>query len=141
MLKKQGIVIDWECMTELFEKMDKPEHRPASSPITSGELRDHLNSMSDELFRQSRAELDEGYGDYVIVIMGAVLMRAGIKIADNHRNFLRQAAGGTESHPGYRLPFGDMDFRDPGKVQFLAAVGHYEDGKPRDFRGPRSVSS
>ena len=139
-LKTKGIIINDEHMTDLFHNMEKPEYRPAPSSITSGELRDHLNSISDDLFQQYRAKPDELYGEYSAVVLGAIMMKAGANISEDNRTYLRQAAGQTESHPGYRLPIGDIGFRNPGKVQFLAALAHYEDGKPRDFRGHRYVS-
>jgi hypothetical protein len=68
-------------------------------------------------------------------------MSAGVKISENNRTYLRQAvATRIASFPSYQGPMLDMAFRDPGKVQFLAALDHHEDGKPRDIRAPRYAS-
>ena len=108
--------------------------------MSSQQLRDHVNTISDELFEDYRQKKDPLYGEYSAVIFGAVMMGAGVKISSENMTYLRQAADKTESYPGYRLPFGDLGFRDPGKAQFLAALSHYRNGEPRDLHGPRYVT-
>jgi hypothetical protein len=138
-LKAKGVDLEDKHMWDLFNNLEEPNYRPAPSCITSQELCGHINSMSEELFQHYRANPDGYYGQYATVMLAAVMMKTGSKISEDNRNFLRQTAGGTHSSPGYALPLFDTGFRDPGKVQFLAALDNYEEGKPRDFGLPRYV--
>lgn len=73
---------------------------------------------------------------YRIIIVGALLMRAGAKIPQDDLDHMRQLANAAHSSPHYANPMCDLDFRDPGKMQFLAALDHYQPGVPRSFSEP-----
>ena len=136
-LKAEGLHVDNEQLTESLDTMQDPEFRPTSSSVTSQQLRDHLNHIGGELFLHFRNNPDFLFGEYTTVMCGAVMMEAGIRISAEDRIDLRQAAQRTPSYPGYQNPLMDMGFLDPGKAQFLAALEHYEDDKPQDFKTPR----
>lgn len=136
-LKAEGVHVDNEQLTELLDNMQDPDFRPTSSSITSQQLRDHLNRIGGELFLHFRNNPDCLFGEYTMVICGAVMMEARIRISVEDRIHLRQAAQRTHSYPGYQNPMADTGFRDPGKAQFLAALEYYEDDKPRDFKTPK----
>ncbi|KIW14718.1 hypothetical protein PV08_07502 [Exophiala spinifera] len=137
-LKAKSIAFEEGHLEELMERMCRM-NKQLSEP--SQKLRDHVNTISDELFedsRQNRHPLLAG-DEYPTVILGAVMMEAGLRISPENMTYLRQAVDKVSSANGYRLPICDLGFRDPGKAQFLAALGHYRDGEPRDFYGPRHV--
>ncbi|KAM0279718.1 hypothetical protein ACHAQH_004409 [Verticillium albo-atrum] len=96
--------------------------------------------LGDKLFDKMRAEeknptLQAG-GSYNMILVGALLMRAGAKIRDKDMEYLRELVPKTPSRPGFALPIFDEGFRDPGKIQFLAAMDHYKPGNPRSFQEP-----
>ncbi|KAK4935224.1 hypothetical protein LTR10_023686 [Elasticomyces elasticus] len=135
MLKSKAIIVPDVQLADLLFNKEQPTCQPTQSSMTSLQVRDHLNSISDRLFLQCRKKGDLWYGKYKTIILGVLLMSGGVKLG-SHRTFLYQAAGRVGSSPGYRPPMNDIGFRDPGKVQFLAALDHYEDGKPRDIQAP-----
>ncbi|KAK5465504.1 hypothetical protein LTS15_002067 [Exophiala xenobiotica] len=135
-LKAKSITLEQDHLEDLLENMANLNYRPTPSSMNSQQLLDHINTISDELFEDFIQKKEPIFGDYTVVIFGAVMMGAGAKISPENMTYLRQAADKTESHPGHRLPIGDLGFRDPGKAQFLAALNHYRNGEPRDLRGP-----
>jgi hypothetical protein len=136
-LEAKGIKFEEGDIYELFHNLDKPDFRPNPASITVKELQEHLNALSNELFAHYKANPCEFYGSYVSVVAGAVMMKAGAKIAEDYRNHLREVAGATPTSAGYQFPFFDMGFRGPGQVQFVAALDHYVEGKPRNFHTAR----
>ncbi|KAI1622021.1 hypothetical protein EDD37DRAFT_667858 [Exophiala viscosa] len=101
--------------------------------MTKDQFLENINNISVELFQEYRQKKDPLYGVYPTVILGAVMMTMGANISPENITYLREAANKTASYPGYRLPIGDLGFRDPGKAQFLAALDHYRNGEARDF--------
>ena len=101
------------------------------------------NGLCQELFKEWRArdqDIDiSGGGKYRIIILAAMMMKAGAKIDEDDMDYLRRILPGITSRNGYHMPLCDDCFRDPGKAQFTAALEHYKAGLPRDFSAPRSV--
>ncbi|KAJ9617273.1 hypothetical protein H2200_000994 [Cladophialophora chaetospira] len=142
-VKARGVYMEDEHMFDLFYNLEEPDYRPTRFSITSRELRGHIKSMSGQLLKQYRTNPDASYGQYATIVLSAVMMKTGCKISEENRTFLRQAAHGTSSRSSrswFALFSGDIGFRDPGKAQFLSALDNYKNGKPRDFRAPRSVA-
>lgn len=112
-------------------------------------------SELEGILRRCRARLDAGFGSrlflklrgleeedgkhgqYRVIILGALCMRAGAKIRRCDREHLRELVGQIPSRPGFSLPPNDGGFRDPGRAQFLAALDHCQAGTPRSFVDPR----
>lgn len=97
--------------------------------------------MGDDLFKKYR-NVDDHRGmftdtNYLVVVLGALMMRAGAKIKPDDFEYLRTILPNIPSRNGFTLPWFDDCFRDPGKVQFAAALEHYKEGIPRDFGAPR----
>ncbi|WQF84603.1 Putative Zinc finger, MYND-type [Colletotrichum destructivum] len=103
-------------------------------------IRNQLDSgIGDKLFDKYRAKennLDEFEGQYKVIIVGALMMRAGANISKEQLQHLRDLVPNIDCQYGYALPFGDLGFRDPGKAQFLAALDNYQPGAPRDYLEP-----
>ncbi|KAJ9628346.1 hypothetical protein H2204_009321 [Knufia peltigerae] len=125
-LKAKPITFEEDDLENLFSCKANPNKQQTPLSTSTQKLR-------DDTFRQKE---DQFYGEYIVVILGAVMMEAGVRISTENMTYLRQAAEKVESYPGYRLPIGDLGFRDPGMAQFLAALSHYQDGEPRDWDGP-----
>lgn len=104
-------------------------------------IRNQLDSgIGDKLFDKYRAKennLDEFEGQYQVIIVGALMMRAGANISKEQLQHLRDLVPKIDCQYGYALPFRDLGFRDPGKAQFLAALDNYQPGVPRDYLEPR----
>lgn len=123
------------------------------------DCRNTLNSgIGDKLFRVFRKKEHEPNGKYRIILVGAIVMRAGAVVKDDDFNHLRELVGDIPCRDGLTpalrgfsgtpsalrlLAAGrngsDDGFRHPGKVQFLAAMEHYRPGVARSFQEPRSV--
>lgn len=109
--------------------------------------------------REAREKLDAGLGvrlmqecrhketgsasffdpKYTTVVLAAYMMNCGATISNADRAHLQELLPKIPSRSGYALPISDLDFRDPGKVQFQAALDHYVNGEPRSFLVPRQV--
>ena len=76
---------------------------------------------------------------YKTIVLAAYMMQVGAKIAPDDRAHLAEIFPKINSRAGYALPLVDGGFRDPGKVQFKAALELYVDGQPRNFFDARSV--
>lgn len=70
-------------------------------------------------------------------MLGAFMMQLGAKIAPEDRQHLMDIFPEIPSRNGYVLPIGDDGFRDPGQVQYKAALENYVDGNPRSFYDAR----
>jgi hypothetical protein len=99
--------------------------------------------LCDKLFDKYRAlekDVKPFYDPkYVVVLLGALMMRAEAKIRDDDLKHLRELVPQIPSREGYNWPLNDDGFRGPGRAQFLAALDHYKAGVPRSFQEARSV--
>ncbi|KAJ4422629.1 hypothetical protein N0V82_002748 [Gnomoniopsis sp. IMI 355080] len=73
---------------------------------------------------------------YMIIILGALMMRAGAKIDADDMKHLRELVWQVNCSDGKCATADDWGFRAPGKVQFLAALDNYKTGVPRSFQEP-----
>jgi hypothetical protein len=64
------------------------------------------------------------------------MMRAGARIKPDDLQYLRGLVPQINSNHGFVLPIFDHGFREPGRVQFVAALDNYVPGTPRDFHEP-----
>ncbi|OIW22897.1 hypothetical protein CONLIGDRAFT_657872 [Coniochaeta ligniaria NRRL 30616] len=104
---------------------------------TIAENREKLDSgLGDQLFAKYRATENEYGGKYRLILVGALMMRAGAKIKDEDMQHLRDLVPQINCNEGYTLPLMDEGFRGPGKRQFLAALDNYTPGIPRSFGEP-----
>lgn len=94
------------------------------------------DGLGNKLFDKYRDENHIYFGRYRIILVGALMMRAGAKIREEDIQHLREVVPQINCNEGYRLPLGDQGFRGPGKRQFLAALDHYQPGVPRSFAVP-----
>ncbi|GJC83148.1 hypothetical protein ColLi_05986 [Colletotrichum liriopes] len=102
--------------------------------------RNQLDSgLGEKLFDKYCAGEKEFQGQYRLILVGALMMRAGAKIKEEHFQHLRDLVPKIECRPGFALPTNDLGFRGPGKAQFLAALDNYQPGTPRDYEEPRHV--
>lgn len=74
---------------------------------------------------------------YETLILGAYMMHVGAKIDPEDRQHLKDILPRIPSRNGHCLPIGDDGFRDPGQVQYKAALENYVDGNTRSFFDPR----
>jgi hypothetical protein len=77
---------------------------------------------------------------YVTCVAGALLMRAGAKISDADKQYIRDCVPGINCNYGFTIPPKDLGFRSPGKLQLLAALDNYVPGTPRKFDVPSCFS-
>ncbi|KAF9888851.1 hypothetical protein FE257_008220 [Aspergillus nanangensis] len=100
----------------------------------------NTDNLGDRLFAASRARESEQDAfppnEYKIIVLGALMMRAGAKIKNEDLQHLRELVPRIHCSAGYALPIGDEGFRAPGRAQFLAALDHYQEGVPRNFQEP-----
>lgn len=100
------------------------------------------SGLGDELFEKYRAgEGDplrdfDGDSKYLQVVLAAIMMEYGATIKETHIEHLRDLVPKIQCNENTVLPFNDNGFRGPGKRQFLAALDHYQAGKPRSFQQP-----
>ncbi|GKT40406.1 uncharacterized protein ColSpa_00587 [Colletotrichum spaethianum] len=100
-------------------------------------IRNQLDSgLGDKLFDKYRALENEFLGQYRIILVGALMMRAGAKIKKENFQHLRDLVPQIDCQHGYTLPINDLGFRGPGKAQFLAALDNYRPGTPRNYEEP-----
>ncbi|KAJ7479256.1 hypothetical protein FB451DRAFT_1032218 [Mycena latifolia] len=98
------------------------------------EQRELLDSgLCDALFRKFRARR---YPPYELIILTALMMRTGATIKADDLDYVRSILPSVPSRNGFQYPICDDGFRDPGKVQFEAALTYYRNGVPRDFGAP-----
>lgn len=77
---------------------------------------------------------------YVTCVAGALLMRAGAKISDQDKQYIRDSIPEINCNYGFTVPPKDLGFRSPGKLQLLAALDNYVPGTPRKFDVPSCFS-
>lgn len=106
-------------------------------------IRHKLDSgLGDELFEKYRAAEKHGPDDfddmskYLPVVFAAMMMEYGATIKDDQIKHLRDLVPKIHCHEGPVMPLADHGFRGPGKRHFLAALDHYQAGKPRSFQQP-----
>ncbi|KAK7700620.1 hypothetical protein SLS64_010764 [Diaporthe eres] len=146
---------DMCCPPDIKAYYETDEYKKKLESIIS-DRRNTLNSgIGDALFKIFRKREQEPEGKYRVILVGAIMMRAGAVIKDDDFNHLRGLVREIpcrdglnpvlRSNPGVvqllaaDLNGGDKGFRHPGKVQFLAALENYKPGVPRSFQEPRSV--
>lgn len=106
------------------------------------EARIKLNAgLGAELFKRYKAKEQDtkDFFDprYTTLLFGAYLMTVGAIITPEDRQHLKDVFEEIPSRNGYVLPLCDDGFRDPGQIQYKAALENYVDGKPRSFFVPR----
>ncbi|XXH02189.1 hypothetical protein Hte_008557 [Hypoxylon texense] len=89
-----------------------------------------------KLISHWRAKESEHGGKYNVIIVGALLMRAGAKINESELQHLRELVPCINCNQVYTSPCRDEGFRGPGKAQFLAALDNYQPGVPRSYQEP-----
>lgn len=100
-------------------------------------------ALTDRLFDKCRTLETNPTNDYpfdrkyTTIILGNLVMRTGAKIRDRDLKHLRDIVPDITCRAQYAGPFADGGFRLPGKVQFIAALDHYQEGVPRNFADPR----
>jgi hypothetical protein len=90
-------------------------------------------NLIDKYRNLARAATDEWAkydGQYRLIILSALVMGTGAKIADHHLQHLRQLAVTFERN--HTFDFASAHTA-PSKRQFLAALDNYQPGIPRDF--------
>jgi hypothetical protein len=93
--------------------------------------------LGDKLLDKFRAkENDPWFGELRVILLGAIMMRAGAKIRNDEMQHLRELANKFPGIEGFRLPISDNGLRGPGEAQFLAALDNYQPGTPRSFQEP-----
>ena len=119
--------------TEEYAEILKVELKEARHQLDQGLCR--------KLFKNYRSKVEEvdvcGDGKYKVIVLAALMMRIGARIAVEDMEYIRRILPDIPSRNGYHPPLRDAGFRDPGKAQFTAAVENYESGTPRDFGAPR----
>lgn len=98
--------------------------------------------FGDHIMREYRANENKKHesgkdGKYMVIIAGALLMRAGAKIRADDLQHLRELVPQVNCSTGRCSTEEDWGFRAPGKVQFLAALDNYKAGVPRSFQESR----
>ncbi|TDZ12796.1 hypothetical protein C8035_v000478 [Colletotrichum spinosum] len=112
-----------EYRDELAERVDR--------------VRKQLNAgLCDRLFYKYRALEDQWNGKYRVVVVAALMMRAGAFIKQDNLDHARELANEIPGKHGFVWPLAEEGFRYAGKVQFLAALDNYKPGTPRDFNEP-----
>lgn len=96
-------------------------------------LIDKLQGDVDESMDGSR---DFDNSKYLQVVLAAVVMEYGATIKEAHMKHLRDIVPKIQCNENTVIPLIDNGFRGPGKRQFLAALDHYQAGKPRSFQEP-----
>lgn len=97
------------------------------------------DGTGDALLARYRAAEGEYQGRYKVLLLGALMMRAGARIRPDDLQHLRDLVPQVTCNEGYTLPLWDDGFRGPGKRQFLVALDAYKEGVPRDFQAARCV--
>ncbi|KAF9879699.1 SMB protein [Colletotrichum karsti] len=100
--------------------------------------------LCDKIFEKYRPLEHEKDGQFRVILVGALMMRAGAKIKQDDLDHLKELADGMEGEHGfsYGRAFDILHqdekspLRYPGKVQFLTALENYKAGVPRDFGEP-----
>ncbi|KAF4825708.1 hypothetical protein CGCSCA5_v000309 [Colletotrichum siamense] len=127
---------DMMAPPEVREFYKTSEYREELDAIIMSTREKLDTGLGDQLFTTYRALEHEDQGKYRVIIVGALMMRAGARIRQADLDHLRELAEGFAGRHGYVSPIAEDGFRHVGKVQFLAALDHYEAGTPRDFGEP-----
>lgn len=124
---------------------DGDDEYDVDKELQSTAFRDKLNAgLCDKLFKEFRSKENTFWipdRKMYTVILAAMVMQSGAKVSDDNMQHLREIVPRIHSSPGYAWPLNDEGFRDPGKVQFLAALEFYKPGTPRTFCELRLVPS
>lgn len=114
--------------------------------IDAAVVREKLDSgLGDKLFDEYRAEENDYGGSlfdekrkYLVIVLGALMMRVGAKIREADIQHLRELVPDIPCREKWIYPLMDNGFRGPGKRQFLVALDHYQAGTPRCFSNKAS---
>lgn len=97
--------------------------------------------MGDELFEKYRT-VGQGFPDvfgdsqYRPIVLAAIMMEFGATIKEAHVKHLRDVVSKMQCNEHATMVLNDMGMRGAGKRQFLAALDHYQAGKPRSLVEP-----
>ncbi|KAH9904077.1 hypothetical protein F4778DRAFT_790403 [Xylariomycetidae sp. FL2044] len=94
------------------------------------------SGLGDKLFNLYRSKENKGNGRYELILVGALMMRAGAKIRPTDIEYLRELVPHMNCNHKYVLPLSDEGFRGPGRIQFLTALDNYREGIPRRYDEP-----
>lgn len=114
--------LSWEP-SRRREELNKPGMRQV---LESGIL--------DALFIAAKDVGDGSNGPLAELILGAMMMRAGVEIPDAHMARLRELVPHLGCGAYMR---DDGTFANPGQAQYLAALDLYKAGTPRSFAEAR----
>ncbi|KAH8890210.1 hypothetical protein GQ53DRAFT_650879 [Thozetella sp. PMI_491] len=113
------------------------EYKHQLETVTIPAIRAKLDSgLGDEIFEKYRAKEGEMGGKYRVILVGALMIRAGAQIKPDDFQHLRDLVPMIHCSEVYAMAHCDDGFRGPGKAQFLAALDHYQPGTPRRFSEP-----
>lgn len=131
---------DMLCPPNIRAWYKSPEYIPVLK-ATIKENRAKLDAgLGQEMMETYRRRENEPHGIYTsgykVIMLGALMMRAGAKISQEHIDHLRELVKDVSSSPVFRVAKDDHGFREPGKMQFLAALDNYKEGVPRSFAEP-----
>jgi hypothetical protein len=70
-LKAHTIIVPDKQLADMLFNKEEATYEPTSTSMTSRQVRDHLDSISDEIFQHYRTNNDFWYGEYNSVILGA----------------------------------------------------------------------
>ncbi|KAK2057510.1 hypothetical protein LY76DRAFT_646875 [Colletotrichum caudatum] len=112
------------------------EHRLEVEKIIET-IRVRLDSgLGSQIFEKYRAKETEHLGHYRLLMVGALMMRAGAEIKKENLQYLRASA----HREGFMLlngdPAGYFPLVGPAKAQFLAAIDNYQPGTSRNWQEP-----
>ncbi|KAG8159017.1 hypothetical protein KVR01_011460 [Diaporthe batatas] len=105
-------------------------------------IRQKLDSgKGDELFdkcRTARQDFPDIFGDsqYRPIVLAAIMMEFGATIRQADVAYLRDLVSKMQCNEHATMALDDMGIRGAGQRQVLAALDHYQAGKPRSFVEP-----
>lgn len=99
------------------------------------------SGMGDEILEKYLAVKQDcpgvrGCAQYLPVVLAAILMEYGATIKKAHVRQLRDLVEKMQCNENAAMVTDDTILRGAGKRQFLAALDHYQAGKPRSFVEP-----
>ncbi|KAK2041869.1 hypothetical protein LZ31DRAFT_596900 [Colletotrichum somersetense] len=97
------------------------------------------SGLGHQIFDKYRAKETEHLGQNRLLMVGALMMRAGAEIKKEHLQYLRDLAHREVFAPTIGAPTCYLPLVGPAKAQFLAAIDNYQPGTPRDWQEPRHV--
>ncbi|KAK2022438.1 hypothetical protein LX32DRAFT_602774 [Colletotrichum zoysiae] len=123
---------------DLFDasRTQTDEHRLEVEKIIET-IRLRLDSgLGHQIFDKYRAKETEHLGQNRLLMVGALMMRAGAEIKKEHLQYLRDVAHREVFAPNLGGPTYYLPLVGPAKAQFVAAIDNYQPGTPRDWQEP-----